>query len=197
MSSDERKAKDNDDVFHFIAYTPVKGKVYELDGLKEGPICIGTSSSDSDWIKNCAAPEIQKRMSKFKPGEIHFNLMAIVEDPRKSAGEKIEKLKKEIETIEKESGDGPRMDTEEKLSVKRNEVQKLENLVRMENQKRQVWKSENMRRRHNYVPLIMSLLKKLAKKGKLTELRKKGKVHYEDAVKRRQERKKATAEDEK
>ena len=187
--SSERKAKsDDDDVFHFVAYTSVKGKVYEFDGLREGPICIGSPSDEKDWIKDVAGPEIQKRMSKFKPGEIHFNLMAIVNDRRSDAKEKIETLKKEIESIEKEAGEGPRMDTEEKLSLKRSQVQELESLVQSENSKRQRWKSENMRRRHNYVPLIVALLKKLAKAGKLKGLREKGKEYYQEQVKARRER---------
>ena len=187
--SSERKAKsDDDDVFHFVAYTPVKGKVYEFDGLREGPICIGSPSDEKDWIKDVAGPEIQKRMSKFKPGEIHFNLMAITNDRRVDAREKIETLKKEMEAIEKESGEGPRMETEEKLSLKRSQVQELESLIQNEDRKRQRWKCENMRRRHNYVPLIVNLLKKLAKSGKLKALREKGKEHYQEALKSRRER---------
>ena len=83
------------------------------------------------------------------------------------------------------------MDTEEKLSLKRSQVQELESLIQNENSKRQRWKCENMRRRHNYVPLIVALLKKLAKTGKLKGLREKGKEHYQEVLKNRREREKS------
>jgi Ubiquitin carboxyl-terminal hydrolase, family 1. len=41
-----RKAKSKsksvtDSAYHFIAYVPVGRKVWQLDGLKTGPVCIG------------------------------------------------------------------------------------------------------------------------------------------------------------
>ena len=39
-----------------------------------------------------------------------------------------------------------------------------------EHAKRHQWKVENERRRHNYVPLCIALLKELARKGSLPQL---------------------------
>eukprot|EP00596_Hydrurales_sp_CCMP1899_P007565 CAMPEP_0119042362 /NCGR_PEP_ID=MMETSP1177-20130426/14799_1 /TAXON_ID=2985 /ORGANISM="Ochromonas sp, Strain CCMP1899" /LENGTH=189 /DNA_ID=CAMNT_0007009111 /DNA_START=53 /DNA_END=619 /DNA_ORIENTATION=- len=49
---EEQSNKDTDekgDAFHFIAYVPCCGGVYEIDGLKSGPILLGEYSEGSDW----------------------------------------------------------------------------------------------------------------------------------------------------
>lgn len=58
-----RKAKDGDDVFHFIAYIPFKKQVYELDGVEKGPILLGEVSENNSWIDITKA-EVNKRMER-------------------------------------------------------------------------------------------------------------------------------------
>ena len=45
------------------------------------------------------------------------------------------------------------------------EVARIEMLLADEENKRAKWKTENIRRRHNYLPLIMELLRSLASRG--------------------------------
>ena len=54
--------------------------MYELDGLKQGPINHG-EYLDENWL-DVAVPAIQKRISAYSSNEIKFNLMAVTKDPR-------------------------------------------------------------------------------------------------------------------
>jgi len=37
---ESKHEKKQGEAFHFISYVPIKGSVYELDGLKSGPILL-------------------------------------------------------------------------------------------------------------------------------------------------------------
>ena len=84
-------ASQSEDVFHFIAYVPVNGILYELDGLREHPISHGPVSPTADGpapdFPAAIVPILQRRIERYPPGEIHFNLLALTRDLRNKARE--------------------------------------------------------------------------------------------------------------
>lgn len=88
-------AQKDDDVFHFVSYIPIDGRLYELDGLKAGPVDLGAIPSGTDWIE-LARPTIEKRMQKYSEGEIHFNLMAIISDKKMIYQRQLEQLQSQV-----------------------------------------------------------------------------------------------------
>ncbi|KAJ5488272.1 Ubiquitinyl hydrolase UCH37 type [Penicillium expansum] len=83
------------DVYHFIAYTPVNGTLYELDGLQPYPISHGACGTAEFPEK--VIEVLQRRIARYPPDETHFNLMAVVRDPRGRAREI-----GDVETLERE-----------------------------------------------------------------------------------------------
>lgn len=75
------------DAFHFIAYLPVNGALYELDGLKSGPIQLADCTED-DWLPKAAAA-ITERIGRYAANEVKFNLMACIEDRRQKYGREL------------------------------------------------------------------------------------------------------------
>ncbi|RZF47126.1 hypothetical protein LSTR_LSTR005204 [Laodelphax striatellus] len=147
---DSKNSSKDDETYHFVGYVPIDNRLYELDGLKDGPIDLGPIPADvPDWI-HVVRPIIEKRIKKYNEGEIHFNLMALVSD---------RKLKYEKRLAELEGVPGSEV-----------EIQRLQLLLEEEETKVRQYRIESVRRRHNYLPLIVELLKMLAREGQLLPL---------------------------
>lgn len=166
----DSKSPSKEDLFHFVGYVPVKGRLYELDGLKEGPLDLGPCGPGQEWL-DAVRPIIEKRMQKYSQGEIHFNLMAVVSDRQLV-------YQKQIEALQAEDA----MDD----GTRQAEIIRLQELIREDEQKKKRYKVENIRRKHNYLPLIVEILKKLGENGQLMPL-------YEKAKQRAAERDAAKA----
>lgn len=73
------------DSYHFIAYTPINGILYELDGLQPAPIAHGATTFEEFPEK--VIPVLQRRIERYPANEIRFNLLAMVRDLRIRARE--------------------------------------------------------------------------------------------------------------
>ncbi|PUU83655.1 ubiquitin carboxyl-terminal hydrolase [Tuber borchii] len=80
-----RAATEDDDLYHFIAYTPINGILYEIDGLQPSPISHGRCTEEEFSEK--IIPVLQRRIERYPATEIRFNLLAMVQDLRIRAAE--------------------------------------------------------------------------------------------------------------
>ena len=94
------EADDSDAGYHFIAFVPIDGKVWKLDGLERQPHNLGTASrpfpvstsqqnlcwprkgplGNDDWLGQ-AKPVIEARMAEYEEGQIEFAILSLVKDP--------------------------------------------------------------------------------------------------------------------
>ncbi|KAJ1675067.1 hypothetical protein EV182_002004 [Spiromyces aspiralis] len=161
------------EAFHFISYVPINGRLYELDGLKPHPI-VHSEYTNSDWISR-AITIIQSRMEQYSSSEIRFSLMVLIKDWRKIYQEQLALLDVKAREIESELNK-PGLNQEEQarlnaiLTQSNFESSELRSKIAHEEQKHEQAKRDNIRRKHNYIPLIYQLVRGMAVTGSLDKV---------------------------
>lgn len=86
VSDETRVATEDDDVYHFIAYTSINSTLYEIDGLQPAPIRHGdVGACPREIFADAVVPVLQSRIARYPQTEIRFNLLAMCEDLRTQA----------------------------------------------------------------------------------------------------------------
>ncbi|KZT30265.1 cysteine proteinase [Neolentinus lepideus HHB14362 ss-1] len=94
---------EDEETYHFIGYVPAHGKVWELDGLKTGPLEVGELSPEpgQGWM-DVVRPALRLKMSKYAGEDnIRFNLLAIVDSAYEAASDELELVKGERRALER------------------------------------------------------------------------------------------------
>ncbi|KAH8791490.1 hypothetical protein BGZ57DRAFT_784675 [Hyaloscypha finlandica] len=74
-----RRRKDEDEAgYHFVAYVPINGSVWRLDGLQRQPVNLGEHGED--WV-SLARDNIMQRIGQYEDGDIEYNLLSLCKSP--------------------------------------------------------------------------------------------------------------------
>ncbi|KAJ7095748.1 ubiquitin C-terminal hydrolase [Mycena belliarum] len=104
----EAEESDEEEAYHFIGYVPACGKVWELDGLKSGPLEVGelsNAATDGKTWMDVVRPALRMKMQKYGGAEggsnIRFSLLALVDGLYELASDNLEFLKRERIAIQR------------------------------------------------------------------------------------------------
>ncbi|CAG8548276.1 13188_t:CDS:10 [Dentiscutata heterogama] len=67
------------EVYHYIAYVPIDGEVWQLDGLYPHPVSLGKYSNEKQWY-DAARGVIHERIDGFHAEQVEYVLLAITKD---------------------------------------------------------------------------------------------------------------------
>ena len=143
---DDRSKDGSGDAFHFVAYVPHSGAVWELDGLRPGPVRVADGVEEGGWL-DAVAPVLAARVARYAASEVRFNLMAVV-------GDRLDAARERLAAVEAGGGDD-------------GAVAAARDAVDAAAAARQRWQDDNARRKHNAIPFAFALLHELAGKGEL------------------------------
>jgi ubiquitin carboxyl-terminal hydrolase L5 len=65
---------DKEDPYHFVAYVPVQGCLWELDGLRRGPVKHGVVDERGEGWVGKAREVIEKRIATYGEGSVRLSL---------------------------------------------------------------------------------------------------------------------------
>ncbi|KAG5477697.1 hypothetical protein LSCM1_04991 [Leishmania martiniquensis] len=145
-------AQKDADTYHFVSFVYLHGHIWELDGLQDGPLQC-REATDANY-REALVEVVQRRIDDIAAKDtagaaqgISFSLMAIVDDP-------IAVLEKKIAVLRAE---------EKSAAALEEELAELRSLRKKDME-------ANVRRRHDYNAMIVTLLKSLAERGKLEKI---------------------------
>lgn len=78
---EEDDDEDDEAAFHFIAFVPIEGEVWMLDGLNRQPEKLGGAAyQDRDWL-SVVKPYLEFKMATYMEGQIEFGLLSLGRHP--------------------------------------------------------------------------------------------------------------------
>ncbi|KAF6834810.1 ubiquitin carboxyl-terminal hydrolase [Colletotrichum plurivorum] len=95
----KKQKVESDSAYHFIAYVPANGSVWELDGLKTRPVCLGPLEEGVNWT-NLVRPDIQARMLQFEENALSFSLLALCKSPLTNIADNLARTIRSFEILE-------------------------------------------------------------------------------------------------